>query len=125
MFTSESNSAFLLQPPSLELIFRLVVPKMASEWYTVGVLCGVTVEKLRVIEKDASDTTGRCSRMFESWLLKAHGTGNMPRTWATLLEAVQSGYGAAIKEDIEADLRSWNPEGERLAATTGDKVSVH
>ena len=125
MFTSESNSAFLLQPPSLELIFRLVVPKMASEWYTVGVLCGVTVEKLRVIEKDASDTTGRCSRMFESWLVKEHGTGKMPRTWATLLEAVQSGYGAAIKEGIEADLRSWNPEGERLAGTTGDKVSVH
>ena len=122
--SSEPNSA-LLQPPSLELIYRVVVPKMASKWHRVGVLCGVSVEVLSVIREDASDTTSRCSQMFESWLEKAPGTGNRPRTWSTLLEAVQSGYGAATSESIEAELRSWKPEGEGPAGTTRDKVSMH
>ena len=122
---SESTSALLLQSPSLELIYCLVVPKMASEWHTVGVLCGVTAEVLRVIREDASDTTRRCCRMFESWLEKAPGTGNKPRTWSTLLEAVQSGYGAATREGIEAELRSLRSEGEGPAGTTQDKVMLH
>ena len=98
---------------------------MASEWHTVGVLCGVTAEMLRVIQEDVSDTTRRCSRMFESWLEKAPGTGNKPRTWSTLLDAVQSGYGAATRECIETELRSLRSEGERLAGTTQDKVGMH
>ena len=122
--SSEPNST-LLQPPSLELIYQLVVPKMASEWHTVGVLCGVSAEVLRVIREDDRDTTRCCSRMFESWLEKAPGTGNRPRAWSTLLEAVQSGYGAATREGIEAELLSWKPEGEGLAGTTRDKVSMH
>ena len=122
---SESTSALLLQPPSLELIYHLVVPKMASEWHKVGVLCGVTVEVLKVIREDASDTTRRCSRMFESWLERAPGTGNKPRTWSTLLEAVQSGYGAATREGIEAELRSLKLEEEVPAGTIRDKVSMH
>ena len=122
---SESTSALLLQPPSLEHVYRLVVPKMASEWHKVGVLCGVTVEVLRVIREDTSDTTRRCCRMFESWMEKTPGTGNKPRTWSTLLEAVQSGYGAATREGIEAELRSLRSEGEGLARTTQDKVGMH
>ena len=98
---------------------------MASEWHKVGVLCGVTTEVLRVIQKDASDTTSRCCRMFESWLEKTTGTGNKPRTWSTLLEAVQSGYGAATRESIEAQLKSLRSEGEGPAETTRDKVGMH
>ena len=98
---------------------------MASEWHSVGVLCGVTVEVLRVIQKDASDTTSHCRRMFESWLEKAPGTGNKPRTWCTLLEAVQSGYGAATREGIEAELRSLKLEEEVPAGTTRGKVGMH
>ena len=41
------------------------------------------------------------------------------RTCATQLEAVQSGFGAATGEGIEAEL----PEGEGLAGTTRDRVS--
>ena len=98
---------------------------MASEWHTVGVLCGVTTEVLRVIREDTSDTTRRCYRMFESWLKKASGTGNKSRTWSTLLEAVQSGYGAATREGIEAELKSLRSEGEVPTGTTQDKVSMH
>ena len=97
---------------------------MASEWHKVGVLCGVTAEVLRVIQEDASDTTRRCCRMFESWLEKAPGTGNKPRTWSTLLEAVQSGYGAATRVGIEAQLKLLRSEGEVLAETTRDKVGM-
>ena len=97
---------------------------MASEWHTVGVLCGVTAEVLRVIREDTSDTTRRCCQMFESWLKKAPGTGNKPRTWSTLLEAVQSGYGTATREGIEADLRPLRSEGEGPAETTRDEVGM-
>ena len=46
-------------------------------------------------------------------------------TCAPQLEAVQSGFGAATGEGIEAELRSGKPEGEGLAGTTRDKVSMH
>ena len=121
----ESTSALLVQPPSLELVYQLVVPKIASEWHTVGVLCGVTAEVVRVIREDDSSTTRRCCRMFESWMKKAPGTGNKPRTWSTLLEAVQSGYGTATRERIEAELRSLRLEEEGPAGTARDKVSMH
>ena len=97
---------------------------MASEWHKVGALCGVTAEVLTVIREDTSDTTRCCCRMFESWLEKAPGTGNKPRTWSTLLKAVQSGYGAATEEGIEAELRSLKSEKEELAGNLVGEVSA-
>ena len=47
------------------------------------------------------------------------------RTCATQLEAVQSGFGAATREGIEAELWLGKPEGEGLAGTTRSRVSVH
>ena len=41
------------------------------------------------------------------------------------MEVGQSGYGAATRENIEAELRSLMSEGEVPAWTTRDKVSMH
>ena len=41
---------------------------------------------------------------------------------STLLEVGQSGYGAATRQGVEAQLQS---EGEVPAGTTRDKVSMH
>ena len=44
---------------------------------------------------------------------------------STLLEAVQSGHGAATREGIEAELRLLKLEGEGPAGATQGKVGMH
>ena len=44
---------------------------------------------------------------------------------STQPEAVQSGYGAATREDSDVELQSGKPEGEGPAGTTQDNVSMH
>ena len=44
--------------------------------------------------------------MFKLWLQNTPGTGDMPRTWATVLEAVRMYYGEGVSDCITAELQS-------------------
>ena len=98
----------LQQPPTSALVTALVVPKLTDQWWTpVGLQCGISADILRTICKEfPANTQTCCTRMFESWLQNTPGTGDMPRTWATVLEAVRIYYGEVVSDHITAELQS-------------------
>ena len=97
----------LQQAPTHELITTLVVPKMAAQWFSVGLQWGINIDKLHAIGKEfPASAHNCCSQMFESWLQNTPGTGDMPRTWATVLEAVRKYYGEGVTDQITAELQS-------------------
>ena len=89
----------LQQPPTPELITALVVPKMAAQWFPVGVQFGINTDILRTIGKELPASAHNCcTQMFESWLQNTPGTGDVPRTWATVLEAARMYYGEVVTD---------------------------
>ena len=83
--------------------------KIASmdAWYTVGLQLGISQYNLETIQTNKS--TSHCFReMFSSWLNGEQHTGNKPRTWETLLQAVAAVFGGgkdSLTERIRDSLR--------------------
>ena len=97
----------LQQAPTHELITALVVPRMVAQWFPVGLQCGINTDILCTICKEfPANTQNCCTQMFDSWLQNAPGTGDMPRTWATVLEAVRMYYKEVVTDHITAELQS-------------------
>ena len=97
----------LQQAPTPEAITVLVVPKMAAQWLLVGLQCGINIDELHTICKEfPASPQNCCTHMFGSWLQNLPGTGDMPRTWATVLEAVRTYYGEVVTDHIIAELQS-------------------
>ena len=95
---------------------------MSSKWHKVGILCGLTAQVLSAIQADNPANSEKCcSLMFESWLQKKPGGGDKPRTWATLLEAVQTCCKGATRESIEAELLLLDKHSE---GDVSDEVSI-
>ena len=80
---------------------------MAALWFPVGLQCGIITDVLCTIGKEfPGNTQSCCTQMFDSWLQKTPGTGDMPRTWTTVLEAVRMYYGEVVTDHIIAELQS-------------------
>ena len=45
-----------------------------------------------------------CLEMFECWLQGSRGTGGSPRTWSTVLSAVEDSLGCDVTDSIERAL---------------------
>ena len=86
------------------LLLKKVVPAIiAQEWLLIGVHLGMEVALLKTF-KATHDAKLCCLEMFECWLQESKGTGDSPRTWSTVLSAVEDSLGCDVADSIERAL---------------------
>ena len=87
----------------ISIINNIVIHEVAAEWEKVGIYLGFNIAVLKTIERTfvhSDRLVYCCKEMFDKWLAKDYGTGDLPRTWRTVVIAIRdSGYGA-LAEDL-------------------------
>ena len=88
--------------PTLKQLLNCVVPEVAPVWYAFGIELEITLNALNCIEEDKRGKVERCCfEMFNYWLSKHKNSGSLPRTWRTILKAVENRCGLQPAEKIE------------------------
>ena len=95
--------------PSLLGILRLVVPTIAAKWKELGQALGVKHAILDTVRYSEHSADGRALELLALWSQSAVGTGSQPRTWHSLLAAVETVIGRREREKIEAKLNTLSP----------------
>ena len=118
-----NTEAFLLRTcPTMELISRLVVPRVSSRWNYVGLQLGVSPERLEVIEGEHKRKEDCCTALFTDWLRGAPGTGSKQRSWESVLGAVETGHGTEAQGEIRVGLREAAAQPDHQPADPDSKV---
>ena len=95
----------LSSKPTAVPLLKKVVPTIAQEWLQIGVHLGMEVAILKTFKATESlDLKLCCLEMFECWLQGSRGTGESPRTWSTVLSAVDDCLGHDVADRIERGL---------------------
>ena len=81
---------------SLPSLKHHIVHTVASKWRSFGTYLGVEHACLQMFKSNHPTDCGRaCEEMLKLWLAKDTGTGDRPRTWATVIDALEEeGYRA-------------------------------
>ena len=80
----------LEETPSKELVLKLVGKRIYSKSYKFGVLLGINTNALNALRKDnPHDLEEYFIKLCSNWLNREEGTGDKPRTWRTVIEAVR------------------------------------
>ena len=61
-----------------------------AQWKDFGIHLHVESAILDGIEKNRSNERDRMLQLVEKWLVQDSGTGKLPRTWKTVVQAVKS-----------------------------------
>ena len=86
---------FYLLPLTADIIVALN-HKLDAKWRHFGTFLRVEFQIMEIIETSKRGQPGDCMlELLNRWTSKEDGTGNLPRTWQTVLDAVKkSGHGA-------------------------------
>ena len=105
-FSSSTDGAALLrQTPSLKLLRSVVVPRVSSNWKTIGLNLDIKDCRLSAIEKSEHyQTDACCTEMFSIWLNLAPHTGSLPLTWGSVLSAIEK-VERVTSEELLAELK--------------------
>ena len=95
--------------PSLLDILRLVVPTIATKWKEVGQALGVERAVLDTVRRSEHREDGCALELLALWSQSSAGTGSQPRTWHSLLAAVETVIGRRETEKIAAKLNTLSP----------------
>ena len=95
--------------PSLLDILRLVVPTVATKWKDVGEALEAECAALDTVSCSEHREDGCALELLALWSQSAAGTGSQPRTWHSLLAAVEKVIGRREREKIEAKLNTMSP----------------
>ena len=95
----------LCDQPTLRDVVCFVVLRVAPKWYDLGLALDVQPFVLDTISQQQ-----RCPdqprAMFVRWLEGSPGTGSQPRTWQSVLAAVEMICGSAAMEDIRTAVQT-------------------
>ena len=64
--------------------------QLDARWRDFGIFLRVETTILDVIDKNKSNVTERMLQLVEKWLSYDDGTGTLPRTWETVVQAVKN-----------------------------------
>ena len=88
--------------PTLKQLLNCVVPEVAPVWYAFGIELEIALNALDCIKKNERGIVEDCCiEMFNYWLSKHKNSGSLPRTWRTILKAVENRCGLQPAEEIE------------------------
>ena len=95
--------------PSLLDILRLVVPAIGAKWMELGKALGVKHAVLYTVRRSEQRDDGCALELLALWSQSAADTGSQPRTWHSLLAAVEIVIGRREWDKIEAELNTLSP----------------
>ena len=82
-----------------------MVWRVAVQWYEVGLILEFEAVVLDCIQADNLHSVRQaCRDMFNEWLSRGPGTGEQPRVWQSVLEAVAGDVGETVAGDVERSL---------------------
>ena len=92
-------------PLDVAHLTELVVPKMATKWFEMGLQLGIDPKELKIIEKDDKNCKDACTKMFMEWLDNVQDT---EKSWRKVLDALcsQSVRENALAKTLESNLYS-------------------
>ena len=89
----------LSDQPTLRDVVCFAVPRVAPKWYDLGLALDVQPFVLDTISQQQK-CPDQPRTMFVKWLEGSPGTGSQPRTWQSVLTAVEMICGSAAVENI-------------------------
>ena len=108
----------------MDLLSKLVVPRVSSRWSYIGLQLGVSPERLEVIEGEQRRKEDCCTALFTDWLRGTPGTGSKQRSWEAVLSAVETGHGTEAEGEIREGLREAAAQPDHQPADPDGKVKV-
>ena len=81
-----------------------VVPRVAFAYKEFGYHLGIQTHVLAVIDTEQSSTERKCLDMLQRWKNGERGTGNLPKTWESILYAVGEAVGYEVQKEIEQNI---------------------
>ena len=106
----------------MDLLSKLVVPRVSSRWNYIGLQLGMSPERLEVIEGEHRRKEDCCTALFTDWLRGAPGTGSKQRSWEAVLRAVKMGHGTEAEEEIRESLSEATAQPDHQHADPDGKV---
>ena len=97
---------FVGSKPSLLDILRLVVPIIAAKWEEVGQALGVERAIFSTVRSSEQRVEGLALELLALWAMSAAGTGSQPRTWHSLLVAVEKVIEHRESDRLKAKLQN-------------------
>ena len=97
---SEGDLTQLESTPTLAVLREHVVPVVAAEWRAMSDFLCVSISKQKEVEAtERGDVSVICREVLNQWLKHVDGTGDLPRTWGTVLKVVADtvGQGHAMR----------------------------
>ena len=86
-----------------------MVPTIAAKWEEVGQALGVEHAIVNTVRRSEQRVHSCALELLALWSQSAAGTGSQPRTWLSLLLAVEKVIGHREKERMEAKLQELSP----------------
>ena len=77
-----------------------VVLLAASKWFDIGLQLDITTEVLDAIKTPNGSNKEHCLEMFKCWLAKEQGCGSLPRTWSSVVHAVENSCVSEVSREI-------------------------
>ena len=95
----------LSDQPTLRDVVCFAVPRVAPKWYDLGLALDVQPFVLDTISQQQK-CPDQPRVMFVKWLEGSPGTGSQPRTWESVLTAVEMICGTAAMENIRTAVQT-------------------
>ncbi|XP_065900600.1 uncharacterized protein [Dysidea avara] len=95
----------LKREPEMRDLNSIVRPKILENWKEVAYALRYKLECVDAIEAKYQDPKKQCQELFVDWLKTDHGARAGPKTWATLLDAInQVEELTKAREEIQKEL---------------------
>ena len=77
-----------------------------AQWREFGTHLCVKPSSMDIIDKNNKSDAGACMlQLVEKWLVKENGTGDLPRTWVTVVQAVKKTGKGRLAEELAEQYR--------------------
>ena len=96
-FITVSNP--LDERPTLKGLHEVIV-RVAGKWHIIGLHLDINDCVLQAIRTPSGSNEDHCHEMFRRWLAGECGCGTLPKTWSSVLHAVQNVCGSEVCKEI-------------------------
>ena len=86
--------------PTLSDLNDKVVKSVSNKWFSTGLELNIEKNVLETIQMSIGNTEQSCHEMFRCWLAKEEGCGALPRTWSSVLHAVENSCGSEVSREL-------------------------
>ena len=81
-------------------VMKALYQSLGAQWRHFGTHLHVDSAILDGIETNRSNEKDRMLQLVEKWLAHENGTGDLPRTWETVVQAVKDAGNGVLAEQL-------------------------